>query len=293
MQRCTTTRSVAFEKFVAPKRIFLACGLSEELEIVLREATPDDTIVEMLPTVAALLDRVVVDPSAIDLVLIGRRDALGSSPSSLIAKLARIDLDLPLVAVCAFGLGATPEFRALSEAGAHEVLLLGRDDNPAALRFTIKSAQSQTAAAAVLRALRGQIPKRLAGFMQICLGPAGNESLEYLSRMICVHRATLFRHCRHEGYPDPKELRNWCRLLLAAFVFARSTRTIQALSDELGFASGNAFRNMVRSYLGISGTDFRTVGLPAVAEAFLRVRTAPESDVPERPMLRTASGDRR
>jgi AraC-like DNA-binding protein len=288
-----TTRSVAFGEFVGPKRVFLACGLSEDLEIVLREATPDGTKVEVVPSADALLSRVVVDPSEIDLVLVGRREALGSLPSTLLAKLARIDLDLPLVAVCGFGLGATPEFRALSEAGAHEVMLLGRDDTPAALRFTIKSAQSQTAAAAVLRALRGQIPKRLAPFLHICLGPAGNESLEYLSRMICVHRATLFRQCRQEGFPDPKELRNWCRLLLAAYVFARSTRTIQALSDELGFASGNAFRNLVRSYLGISGTDFRTVGLPAVADAFLRVRTVPASEAPARPMLLTASGDRR
>ena len=64
----------------------------------------------------------------------------------------------------------------------------------------------------------------------------------------------------------------WCRLLAAAILLEEDGRAVDHVSFELGFASGAAFRNMLKRYTGLNPGELCARG--TVTELARQFRTA-------------------
>lgn len=85
------------------------------------------------------------------------------------------------------------------------------------------------------------------------------------ARALGLHRKTLWSHCRRHGVESVQMLLMWCRVIAAAHALRTSVRSVDAIAQELEFASPTALRNVLRRYLGVTATELRLQGGEALA----------------------------
>lgn len=85
------------------------------------------------------------------------------------------------------------------------------------------------------------------------------------ARALGLHRKTLWSQCRRHGVESAQALLMWCRVLAAAHALRTSGRSVDAVAQELEFASPTALRNVLRRYLGVTATELRLQGGEALA----------------------------
>lgn len=118
--------------------------------------------------------------------------------------------------------------------------------------------------------LEFEVPPALRPLLRFALMRAsGPLSVSGLAGAMGLHRKTLWSQCRREGVENVQELVTWCRLLAAEHVLRSCTRPVDAVAEELAFASPTALRNAIRRHVGTSATALRAPGAPrAVSEGF-------------------------
>lgn len=159
----------------------------------------------------------------------------------------------------------------LARWGVADVLDLGREDTPVALRRRLRMVQGRLVARLLERALPGSTPTRTRALLAVAAEAAasGGGSPELASALGVTER-TVLRWCRRADLPQPRRLMAWLRVLLAADMLDDPGRTLAAVARACGYSSDTALRNTLRTFLGAPPTALRGTALQTASSAFAR-----------------------
>jgi AraC-like DNA-binding protein len=205
-------------------------------------------------------------------IILAPRDGDGRDTVPVVADLLSAGPCVALVAYCRTGVEHAVDIRRMAEAGVHEFLFAGVDDNGVALRDVLASAQRACASVAVLAVLRPVLPEPLHRVAEYCVTHTTQaRTVSGVAAMLGVHRKTLLNHCIRAGAPAPAELINWCRLMVAAQLLTATGQTVEWVALELEFPSDTALRNSMKRYTGLRATEVRRQGgVRVVVQAFAK-----------------------
>jgi AraC-like DNA-binding protein len=155
--------------------------------------------------------------------------------------------------------------------GMDAMIVADQDDRPRQLLARIERAESRSLGAEVRLAL-GEVDLSVRDAVLLVitraherLSPAG------LARLLALPRRTVSQRLAAAGYPPPRRLLTWGRLIVAARMLEDPHRTADRVAANLGFPSGSAFRNVCQRYLHSTPGDIRRRGGAAfVVRALLR-----------------------
>jgi AraC-like DNA-binding protein len=160
--------------------------------------------------------------------------------------------------------------------GVDVLVLPDRDDSPRALVSSIERAEAQSLTSALGGSLDGiDSTVRDAVLLSVTrahekLSPAG------LSKLLVLPRRTMAQRFAKAGFPPPRRLLTWGRLIMAAQMLEDANRPADRVAASLGFPSGSAFRNACQRYLhSTPGEIRRRGGAVFVIRALTRHARAP------------------
>lgn len=133
---------------------------------------------------------------------------------------------------------------------------------------------------AVWAELEADVPEGLRPLVRVALARAGEPlSVQAIAADLGLHRKTLWSRCRRNGVASVQALMTWCRLLAVEHALRTCTRPVDAIAEELAFASPTALRNAVRRHLHTTPTALRQEEGARVAcaefRAWMRARRTP------------------
>lgn len=208
------------------------------------------------------------------------RDADGQPVHEIVGDLGAGGTGTPLVAYCRAGAEQSSDIRALVLAGAHQLLFHGIDDAGIALRNLLEAAQQASVGERAAEELMGVVPEKLAPIVAHVTRYPATQRVSEVADALGYHRKTLVNHCAQVDFVSPQELLGWCRLAVAAELMASSSRTVEAIANQLDFSSDTGLRNMMKRYTGLKASEVRERGgARCVVAALRRVlpQTAPRS----------------
>lgn len=163
--------------------------------------------------------------------------------------------------------------------GMDAMIVADQDDNPRQLLARVEQAESRSLGSEVRMAL-GEVDPSVRDAVLLVITRAHERlSPGGLARLLALPRRTVSQRLAVAGYPPPRRLLTWGRLIVAARMLEDARRTADRVAASLGFPSGSAFRNVCQRYLHSTPSDIRRRGGAAfVVRALLRqVRQADTS----------------
>lgn len=145
------------------------------------------------------------------------------------------------------------------------------DDDPASIAVVLERATMRSLAAILARSLGGLVP--LVRDATLRCVTHGHEELTpaSLARALMVSRRHLAERLHAAGFPAPRRLITWGRLMTAADLLEHTRSSGDGVAASLGFPSGSAFRNTCQRYLQATPRQLAARGGAAfVVHAFLR-----------------------
>src|SRR5258708_1635193 len=216
--------------------------------------------------------------------VIARPDAAGGRAMKFAHDVHDDMTGTPVVVCCDLGHDDPAPLAALAEAGVHDILIAGMNDEGHAARTVIFGASLGSAADVVMRWLGSSIPDVLNRFVDLAARrPRELQRVGDVAAALGVPRQTLGRWCRTQGYIRPEELLVWARIFLVVALLESTSRTLESIAAELCYGSPTALRNRIRDYTGMTATQIRGGGLDLVLAVFARrvdegrAATAPRS----------------
>ena len=139
--------------------------------------------------------------------------------------------------------------------------------------------------ASVWGELEADVPGPLQPLLRFALERSARPlTVQSLADAMGLHRKTLWSRCRRHGVDTPQELVTWCRLLAAEHALRECARPVDAVAEELAFASPTALRNAIRRHVGTTPSALRAPDAPrAVCDGFrawMRERTRAAAAAP-------------
>jgi len=210
-----------------------------------------DYVAELRSTVERLGESVLA-------IIVEPRDAAGVTVVPTVKWSVEVNGDLPVIGYCSAGPHLSREILDLANAGIQELIVEGVSDTGRALRETLRSAAQASAAERALAAVVNLLPAAIHPVAEVTIRyPRDATSVDSVANALAIHRKTLVNLCRRHRVMAPGLLINWCRLLLAAAMLSRTSRSADAVALELDFPSGSAFRNMLMRYAARRPRDLR------------------------------------
>jgi AraC-like DNA-binding protein len=251
-------------------RPLLVMHPSPGLAAALREAAGEDGRVWPLEG-WDLLERTLarVPPTAV--VFVDPYWESPDEPSPRLEALLREMRSATIVAVLPVTAATVPHLELLARWGVADVVELGREDTPAALRRRLRLVQGRLVTRLLDHALPRTTPTRTRALLAVAADTAavGGGSGE-LAQALGVTERTVLRWCRRADLPQPRRLMAWLRILLAADMLDDPGRTLASAARACGYSSDTALRNALRTFLDASPTDLRGDAFDAAARAFSR-----------------------
>jgi AraC-like DNA-binding protein len=255
---------------LAPSRPLLVMHSAPGLSQALREASGDPARVWPMADWDALeraMER--VPPTAVTIV-----DPFAPGDPEPSPRLEALLTQMPsATVVAAFAVTAQTarHVEMLARWGVADVIDLGREDTPVALRRRLRMVQGRLAARLLERALPRSTPTRTRALLAVAADTAavGGGSSD-LAQALGVTERTVLRWCGRADLPQPRRLLAWLRILLAADMLDDPGRTLAAVARACGYSSDTALRNTLRTFLGASPTELRGQAFQTAASAFAR-----------------------
>jgi AraC-like DNA-binding protein len=171
------------------------------------------------------------------------------------------------------------ELLRVARAGVHAVLFEEDRRFPLLVRAAITAAVTRHRGDRVWGAIAPETPARVRPLVAYGLKNSHEHlSVDAAARALGLHRKTLAERCAVAGAPPPQQVLGWCRLLAAAILLEEDGRAVDHVAFELGFASGAAFRNMLKRYTGLNPGELRSRGtVQELARQFRTAMTPPAS----------------
>jgi AraC-like DNA-binding protein len=196
----------------------------------------------------------------VDLVVIGMNTP-GSSVADVVRDVRRECPMVPVVVYLDRAVDQSSTIPSITEAGVHEIIVPGYNDEGVRLRAAILAARRFCAAAWILDRLSSVVPARLLRFVEAVLAdPCGVDSVDALAMSAGVHRKTLYNWCRITRFFGPGDLLLWCRLALVAHYLGITRCTVEIIARDLGYPSDTALRNTLKRNVGLTATELRDRG---------------------------------
>lgn len=199
----------------------------------------------------------------------------GGAGNGTVANVRQLRLHRPKLAVIVYSAAAAdriPTFFELARAGADSLVLQDQGDAPGALFDAIERAERR-ALAATLRSAVATVADpivRQALVLAVARAPLRLTSAS-LARFLSVPRPVLRDRLQAAGFPPPRRLIMWGRLITAADQLEDPRSAANRIASALGFPSGSAFRNVCQRYLHATPRQIRERGGAAwVLKAFVR-----------------------
>ncbi len=198
----------------------------------------------------------------------------------------------PRLALVAYIRLGADRFRDVFDAGRQGVdalVIADRDDTAPELLAAISRAESRSLAELVRRSL-GPVDPVVRDAVLVAVNYAEERlSPQRLARVLGLPRRTLALRLARLGFPPPRPLLTWGRLVVAAYLTEESHRVANRVAAALGFPSGSAFRNACRRYLHATPTEIRgRGGAQYVIRVLLRQVQESREPVRRRPGRRLA-----
>jgi AraC-like DNA-binding protein len=147
---------------------------------------------------------------------------------------------------------------ALLEARPAAVLVAEDLDLGVVVRTISTRVQRAVFVADVWSDLEPDVPAGLRSLVRAALSRAEAPlSVEAVAAELGLHRKTLWSRCRRHGVGNAQALMTWCRLLAVEHALRTCTRPVDAIAEELAFASPTALRNAVRRHLRTTPSGLR------------------------------------
>ncbi len=173
-------------------------------------------------------------------------------------------------------------YSSITSERAHEVFDAGRqgvdvlivadhDDSPRALLAHIERAETRSLTAVLRHSLEG-VDNMVQDAVLLSVTRA-HEHLSplALSKLLALPRRALSERLATAGFPPPRRLLTWGRLIMAAHLLEDPHRPADRVAASLGFPSGSAFRNVCQRYLHSTPSEIRRRGGAVfVARALVR-----------------------
>lgn len=239
-----------------PRPAVLVLGTSFALVARLRRAFGED--VELVCH-ARIVDAIEVLASRPLLgVLVEPADARGTLAAPLVVAARRIDASLPVFGIVSRAAGWSPATVALIEAHPTVVAVEEDLDLVSVARVLSSRLWQSVMVARIWPQLAADVPEPLRPLVRAALARASAPlSVGDVADALGLHRKTLWSQCRRHGAGSAQEMMTWCRLLAAAHALGRSARPIDAIAEDLAFASPTALRNAIRRHLGTTASALR------------------------------------
>lgn len=155
--------------------------------------------------------------------------------------------------------------------GMDALIIADQDDTPRQLLARIEHAESRSLGSEVRMALGEVDPSVRDAVLLVITRAHERMSPAGLARLLALPRRTVSQRLASAGYPPPRRLLTWGRLIVAARMLEDPHRTADRVAANLGFPSGSAFRNVCQRYLHSTPGDIRRRGGAAfVVRALLR-----------------------
>lgn len=194
-------------------------------------------------------------------LLVEDADADGRSTESLVREVRTRWPHLAVLLYCQPGRTPSSSICALVQAGVHELVLRGIDDERHALRAALRAGEQRSVAALLLDRVRPRVPLAVWPVVECFLRRAAEPvTVDEVARTLGVHRKTLVNRLAAAGCPPPMVVRTWCRLLVVARLLEEPTRTLEGIALQLDFPSGTALRNQLRRHVGCTAQELRARG---------------------------------
>jgi AraC-like DNA-binding protein len=173
--------------------------------------------------------------------------------------------------------------------GVDVLVVADHDDTPRALLAHIERAEARSLTAVLRESLQG-VDELVQDAVLLSVSRAHERlSPDGLAKLLALPRRTVSFRLEHAGFPSPRRLLTWGRLIMAANLMEDPNRAADRVAASLGFPSASAFRNMCQRYLHSTPSEIRRRGGASYAvRALLRhVRPATQRQAgPERPASR-------
>ena len=168
-----------------------------------------------------------------------------------------------LITVAYVSVGSHDRIRDIFDAGRAGIdglVIADRDDAPDRFSALLEQAEARSVASK-LRTLFAYIHPLVRDAVLITVTRA-HERLtpEILARSLSLGRRALVRRLSDAGFPPPRRLITWGRLIVAAQLLEDPLRSADAVSLALDFPSGSAFRNTCQRYLHCTPSQLRQRG---------------------------------
>lgn len=162
--------------------------------------------------------------------------------------------------------------------GMDALIVADHDDSPRQLLARIEQAESRSLGSEVRLAL-GEVDPGVRDAVLLVITRAHERlSPSGLARLLALPRRTVSQRLAVAGYPSPRRLLTWGRLIVAARMLEDSHRTAERVASSLEFPSGSAFRNVCQRYLRSTPSEIRRRGGAAfVVREFLRQSRQPDT----------------
>lgn len=166
-------------------------------------------------------------------------------------------------------------------AGIDGLVIAERDDAPDRFAALLEQAEARSVASK-LRAVFADVPVLVRDAILLSV-TRGHERLtpEVLARALNLGRRALVRRLADAGFPPPRRLITWGRLILAAQLLEDPLRSADAVAAALNFPSGSSFRNTCQRYLSATPSQLRARGGAEYVIARLRQDTSTTDDEDE------------
>jgi AraC-like DNA-binding protein len=168
-----------------------------------------------------------------------------------------------LITVAYVGVPAPERVRDLFDAGRAGIdglVLADRDDAPDRFAALLEQAEARSVASKLRSVLVGVHPHVRDATLITVTRAHERLTPEVLARTLSLSRRALVRRLADAGFPPPRRLITWGRLVVAGQLLEDPLRSADAVSLALDFPSGSAFRNTCQRYLGATPSQLRARG---------------------------------
>jgi len=178
---------------------------------------------------------------------------------------------LTLIAYVSFAADRAHDLFDAGRQGMDGLVLADQDDAPRALLALVEHAESRSLGAVVRQALEAVDPVTRDAVLLSVTRAHERLSPDALAQLLALPRRTVSHRLASAGFPSPRRLLTWGRLIFAAHLLEDRHRSADRIAIALDFPSGSAFRNTCQRYLGATPRDIRERGGASyVLDALLR-----------------------
>jgi len=204
-------------------------------------------------------------------VLVSALDGAGARTAPFVTQLRALCGAVPVVALLRRADSLSPAALALIGVAPTIVVTVEDLDLSSVMRALTGRVWRMDFVAAVWPLLEADIPRPLQPMLRYALARAGEPlRVQAIADALGVDRKTLWRRCRAHGMQNMRALTRWCRLLAAAHALRTHTDSVDAIAEDLAFASPTALRNTIRRCLRTTPTALRYAGGERMACAAFR-----------------------